>query len=87
MTCYFMQKITISNELKADLDKWCEGKTDDEKVHFLIKEHIRRKVADAMEEYGKKYGEESRKELAEWEKIDEPWDCLLLRTFFNHNTL
>ncbi len=65
--------IQISNELKEELSRLKKDETYEDVIRKLLRRNKKMIVAEQMEEYGKEHGEESLKELKEWEKTELEW--------------
>ena len=65
--------IQISDELKKDLAKLKNKESYEEVIKKLLKDREKQVIAEDMAEYGKKHGEDSLKELKEWEETDLDW--------------
>ena len=65
--------IQVSSELKNELQALKENKTYEEFIKELLIQTKRLKVAQSMEEYGKKEGKTEQQELNEWEHTEITW--------------
>ncbi len=65
--------IQISNELKEELSRLKKDETYEDVIRKLLRRNKKMIVAEQMEEYGKEHGEESLKELKEWETTELEW--------------
>ena len=65
--------IQVSEEFKNQLKIIKGDQSYEDFLKKLIKQQKRLIVAEQMKEYGQKHGEESLKEVKEWEHTDVPW--------------